>query len=470
MLELIKEIDIAIPSDYEQEVIPIKYALASEISGAITSLSTGGGGGGTSVGKSTSASRGFQPSSPGLNRPGSTPGYPGAATPYGTPGGYGSGMGSSMGSTTGTGSSFSDRLSSIIKKVSSSGEIQILGQTKIIADERTNSLLIFASHEDMEMIKKIVAKLDVVLPQVLIEAVIVEVSLNNSRDLGISYVEGKPHPANGYLRGQGAINNGTILNGSSFSVVSNSLGNLPGGFSYLANLGNNDLDVTLTALQSDSRAKILQRPSIQVSHAEKASIFVGESRPYPTSSYYGGGSYGGYSSIQQLQIGVTLEVQPFVNSDGLVVMDIHQKIESVSGTVNLPNVGDVPITSQKDAVSKVSVRDRDTIILGGLRENSTTKTLSGVPYLMNVPVLGYLFRSTTDTKVLNELMVMIRPTVLPTPEVAALAARSQERTMPGVHAYRQEIDRQDAKALKESDKLDKKKKSNGEPQFAPLPP
>ncbi|PWU13860.1 MAG: hypothetical protein C5B50_18550 [Verrucomicrobia bacterium] len=475
MLELIREIDIAIPSDYEQEVIPIKYALASEISSAITSLSTGGGGGGggTSVGKSTSSRSSFQPSSPGFNRPGSTPGYPGSTSPYGnTPGGYGStpGMGSTMGSSLGAGSSFSDRLASIVRKVSSSGEFQILGQTKIIADERTNFLLVFASHEDMEMIKKIISKLDVVLPQVLIEAAVVEVSLNNSHDIGVSYLEGKFHGVGSYYNGRGLINNSQLLGDGSFNAASNALG----GFNYLAKFGD-DLDVTLSAIASDSRAKILQRPRVQVTHAEHATIFVGESRPYPTSSYYGGGAYGGYASIQQLQIGVTLEVQPLVNSDGLVVMDIHQKIESVSGTVNLPNVGDVPITSQKDAVSKVSVRDRDTIIMGGLRENSTSKTLSGVPVLMNVPVLGWLFRHTTDQEVHNELLVMIRPTVLPTPEVAALTAKAEEKQMPGVHTYKSEIEAQDARELKRAQEHEKEMlKHKGDhdpnaPQFSPYP-
>ena len=108
-----------------------------------------------------------------------------------------------------------------------------------------------------------------------------------------------------------------------------------------------DLDVTLSAAAANSRARILQRPRIQTSHNEPAIIFVGESRPYPTSyygggayifvgesrpyptsAYYGGGAYGGYSSIQQLQIGVTLEVTPLINPDGLLVMDIHEKTDS----------------------------------------------------------------------------------------------------------------------------------------------
>ena len=113
-----------------------------------------------------------------------------------------------------------------------------------------------------------------------------------------------------------------------------------------------------------------------------------QSRPYPTSSYYGGGAYGGYSSIQQLQIGVTLEVTPLINPDGLVVMDIHTKIDSFEGNVTIQNVGDVPITSSKEASAKVSVRDHDTIILGGLIETDKNKSASGVPLLMDIPAVG----------------------------------------------------------------------------------
>jgi len=449
MLEMIAEIDVVVPSEYISEVIPIKYALAGDIASALNSLSTGGGG--TSVG-TPSRGTGARGTGSGFGRPGgagTTPGgYPGATQPgvVTPPGGA---------STAPGGSSFTDRLQNIIKRASASGEIQVIGQTKIIADERTNSLLIFASKDDMKMIKDIVSKLDVVLAQVLIEAVIIEVNLNDSRDLGVSYIEKKTHPDSGYFRGIGAINNGNSFSQSPLvSAATNIANSLPGGFSYLATLGN-DLDVTLTAIANDSRAKVLQRPRIQTSHAVQATLFVGESRPYPTSSYYGGGSFGGYSSIQQLQIGVTLDVTPLINPDGLVVMDIHQTIESANGSVNIANVGDVPITSRKEAQAKVAVRDHDTIILGGLIETSKTKSASGVPFLMDIPLLGYLFRTSHDQEIRNELIVMIRPTVLPTPEVAAMAATAEKAKMPLTRRAEREISEEETRRLRAADKEDR---------------
>jgi general secretion pathway protein D len=459
MLEMVKKIDVSVPPEFIQEVIPIKYAIAGDIANALNSLSTGGGG--TSIGSSGATAGGAMGARGGGGMRGGTGGFnrTGGMGGVGGYGGYGAqGTATPFGTTTPgmvggaqqpAGGSFSQRLQNIINKAAVAGEIQVLGQTKIIADERTNSLLIFASREDMKQIKEIVSKLDVVLAQVLIEAVIIEVSLNSSTDLGISYLQKSPQPGgSSYFQGIGAVNNNNILSRGSFStigaVATNSAAALPGGFSYLASLGN-DLDVSVTALAANSRARILQRPRIQTSHAVPASLFVGESRPYPQGSYYGGGAFGGYSTIQQLQIGVTLSVTPLINPDGLVVMDISQQITGFKGNVTIAGVGDVPVTSEKDATAKVAVRDHDTIMLGGLIETDKNANNSGVPILKDIPILGYLFRSSHADAARDELIVLIRPTVLPTPEVAALAAKSEKDRMPGIRQMEQEIEREQAK-------------------------
>ena len=454
MLEMIQSIDINIPAEYTNEVIMIKYALASDIASALNSLSSGGGGATVGSGSRASSgglrSAGFGRGTSGIGGVGGVGGYPGSTTMPGINPQATTTPGAPAG-----GSSFTDRLRNIINKASVSGEIQIIGQTKIIADERTNSLLVFASRADMETIKKIISQLDVVLSQVLIEAVIIQVSLGNSKSLGISYLERQPHGIGNYFAGQGAVNNNTLFTGSVFNNVVNGFTNtgnsLPGGFSYLASFGN-DLDVAVNALASDNKAKILQRPRVQTSNAKQATLFVGESRPYPTGSYYGGGAYGGYSSIQQMQIGVTLEVTPLINVDGLVVMDIHAKIDSVSGTVNIANVGDVPITSSKEAQASVAVRDHDTIMLGGLIETDKSQNSSGVPYLKDIPLMGALFRSHSSSDTRNELILLIRPTVLPTPEVAALAARAVKDSMPAVRRSEQEMLNEESRRMKQSDK------------------
>ena len=308
----------------------------------------------------------------------------------------------------------------------------------------------------MKTIKDVVSKLDIVLPQVLIESAVISVTLTDSRDLGFSYLQ---HPQNiGSWTGVGALNNNTFQNPSSYILGSGGTngagGAIPGGFTYLMSFGQ-DLDVALSAAASDSRAKILQTPRIQTSHNEPASIFVGESRPYPVSSYYGGGAYGGYASIQQLEIGVSLDVTPLINQDGLVVMDIHQKIDAFEGNVTIQGVGDVPITSEKEAQAKVSVRDHDTIMLGGLIETDKNRNKSGVPFLMDIPMLGYLFRSSHVDETRNELIVLIRPTVLATPEIAALTARAEKNKMPGVLATERELRGENVRRLKQAQTGDK---------------
>jgi general secretion pathway protein D len=464
-LELIAKIDVAVPAEYISEVIPIKYALASEISAALNSLSAGGGG--TTVGQAPGGTGGgglgaggARRSSFGTQRSLGVGGVGGAGyqNPYGTPGQFGQqgvqGNVGGVGGSTGAGGGFTDRLRSIIQRASTSGEIQVIGQTKIIADERTNSLLIFASRTDMEVIKKIISQLDVVLAQVLIETVIIEVTLGpDTKNFGFSYIQPPRLLGNKSLEGAGGAGQFLSPGFTALGAATNAgSGGLTGGFNYLAQFGN-DLDVTITALEANSKAKVLQRPRIQTSHAVQATIFVGESRPYPQGSYYGGGSFGGYSTIQQLQIGVTLDVTPLINPDGLVVMDIHQTIENYAGFTDITGVGQVPITTRKEAAAKVAVRDRDTIMLGGLIETDKSKSGSGVPFLMDIPLLGYLFRSSSSSETRKELIVLIRPTVLPTPEVAALTAKAEKERMPGVRQAEREIQDEEAARLKQSEKL-----------------
>ncbi|HWQ91264.1 MAG TPA: secretin N-terminal domain-containing protein, partial [Clostridia bacterium] len=194
MLEMIREVDVAVPSEFISEVIPIKYALSSEIANALNSLSSGGGGA-TVGGSGTTGAGGARTSFGGSSRSSGFGrsmtgggGYGGGGYPGSSPMGTMAAGTATPGGAGAAGGSFTDRLRNIIQRASVSGDIVVLGQTKIIADERTNSLLIFASREDMKMIKDIVAKLDVVLAQVLIEAVIIEVGLKNSSELGVSYL------------------------------------------------------------------------------------------------------------------------------------------------------------------------------------------------------------------------------------------------------------------------------------------
>jgi general secretion pathway protein D len=238
----------------------------------------------------------------------------------------------------------------------------------------------------------------------------------------------------GDLNVAGGSVNGGFLDPRTVTGVTSMATNsgLPGGFSYFGKL-NQDFDFAVTATANDNRINVLSRPRIQTSTAKAAHIFVGETRPYVTGSYFsdfgGGGSRSQYS---QLQIGINLDVMPIINQEGLVVMEIQQHISQVSPNGVSIDGNEVPITIDRDANSYVAVHDRDTILLGGFISTTKGKRTDGVPYLKDIPYLGALFRSSSDSIQRVELMVLIRPTVLPTPEAAALEAAAQRDMSPEI--------------------------------------
>jgi general secretion pathway protein D len=448
MVEMVHKIDVVTPLIIKPHVIPIKYALASDIASALGQLGAGAGG---SVGKSTSGAS-FNTGS----RTGAGSGFTGA----GGAGGYGGGVGglgganglngsypgqasstSPLGSAATSGrSSFQNNLNRIVQNAASSGTFQLFGLTKIIADERTNSLLVFANDDDMKTIKDIIDKLDVVLQQVLIDAIIMEVDLGTMQNTEVSYLSQRQ--GGGTFTGAGGLQN--LQNASSFltggssstssngisSVAGSTLASLPSGFSYFAKFGD-DLNVVMEAAASDSHSIILSRPRIQTSHAVPAEMFIGKTVPYITGSYNYGYSTGPSEQYSQLEVGIHLQILPLINPDGLVVMDIQVDVEGIIGETPISGA-DVPITSKQQAGAKVAVRDGETIMLGGFIQDNPTVTDAGVPWLMDIPWLGNLFKGRQVSTSRQELIMLLRPTVLATPEIAAAVATRERNKLSGV--------------------------------------
>ena len=449
MLEMVARVDVSVPAEYISEVIPIKYALAEDIANALSNL--GGGSGATvSVGGSTAAA----PISGIGGRAG------GASATGGTGGAYQGGAGSQTrglgaqanpgGAPTG-GTTFQQRLQAIINRTGGgSGQpepIQLFGQTKIIADERSNSLLVFATRDDMTTIKTIIGKLDVLLSQVLVEAVIMDVTLGHQFNFGVSAAQ-NPRTfspslpavgAGGYNNGQPFINllTQTATNGLAVGTNVFSANGLANGFSYFGNIGPT-WDVALQAAESDSSVTVIQRPRIQTSQAKPAQFFVGNTVPYVTGTYYNGGYNGGNSSqYNQLSVGVELDVTPFINPDGLVVMDINQEIDDIAGYTPIDG-NNVPTTDKRTLSSEIAVKNGDTVMLGGFIRSDKSKSKSGVPFLQDIPILGNLFTSRSVNKNRQELIVMMRPTVLKTPDIAAANTIKEEQRLPGISAAAEE--------------------------------
>jgi len=442
MLELIKQIDVAVPSEFVSEVIPIKYALATEIAAALSSLSAGGATATVGSGAGTTATRGLgtRTSLPrtGIGTlPGTQIGVPGA-TQFGT----------TPTAQPTTQPSFSDRLRSIIQRAAAMGEIQIIGPNKIIADERTNSLLVFASRQDMETIKDIIAKLDVVLPQVLIEALILEVSVGDQLDFGVSWLK-RPETTGKFTY------SGVVQNKPSFTDPNSLAESLVTNVSFASGLSwwgryTGDFDVAASLAAQDSRVRVLSRPCIQTSHAVQANISIGVSRPIITGTYT---YYGGPQTQYQYQnFGISLSVLPLINPDGLVVMDIEQQIQDVGREIKVDANFSMPEVTTRSANAKVAVRNRETVMLGGFISDQATRTKSGIPILKDIPLLGLAFSDYSRKNNRSELIVLIRPTVLPTPDIAAENATNIQQSLPLVASSQKEFEKVEVKSGKATPK------------------
>jgi general secretion pathway protein D len=467
MMEVVDKIDVDIPLEVELELIPIKYAFVADVSAVLGSLTSGGAvtpTGTTSASRTTSRTGGTGGRlgvSTGIGGgAGGQPGQPGFNPQQQRTGGTGIGFTGQQqpGGAAGQVSAFQGRLQQIVQRAASGGDAPLLGDARIIPDERTNSLLVFGTKQEREMIKKIIEKLDVVQAQVLIEALIVEVNLNDSMGFGVSMAdsrlkEGDVRGAVGSTPGSSS----TIPLGFLDPRGITSLTNFAGGsaFNYFGKLGGS-FDFVVSATAADSRVNILSRPRIQTSHAVPAEIFVGEQRPIPTSTIV---NFNGLPQTQtsQQQIGIRLSVSPLINQEGLVVLDIQQTVQQLGDTIQIDQNFSVPAIIDRQAVSTVAVNDGDTIILGGFITSEKRENKSGVPYLKDIPGLGALFRSKRDEMIKKELIVFIRPTVLPTPELAAITAANEREKLIDVKRAQEEV--MAAEEARRQQMLNPKKKS-----------
>lgn len=448
MMEVLEKIDGIVPSEEQFKVIPINYALAADVAQVLGSFTSGGAstggatasrGSGTTRRTGTTSPFGGNSGVPGANtlggaqpfggQPGVNPGIPGAAQP-GT-----------------ANSAFQTRLNQIVSNITGgrSGSAPLLGEAKIIPYDRSNSLLVLANDKELAMLTKLLKEIDVPQQQVLIEALIFETDITHSLDVNFGAVQAQKK-FGGNFAGGGGVN--SILN---FATNASPLGVAgavsTGGFGYLAKIGA-DWTAAVQLLEADSKTEVLSRPRIQTSHAEQATIFSGGTTPYVTGSISGAG-FGTQQQIQQLQIGISMSVLPLITSDGLVVLDINQTIEGENGTVSIDANLKVPKTVRHTAQAKVAVRDGETIILGGLIRTAKNKTSSGVPVLKDIPGLGALFRSTSESPSRKELMVLIRPTVLKTPEAASLAAQAERQRSATIRGVEQTVRIEETKQNKQ---------------------
>lgn len=469
MTEILERVDVEVESEYKLEVIPIKYGKVEDVYSTMSSLIGGGGGGVVGAAGAGAAQTGVT----GVRRTGmTTRGVTGrTGTRYGTSygtgyGGYGTypGYGTyrqpgvytpQAAATTPVGggtTTFSQRLQQIVSRMGTQpGEVQLLKDARIVPDQRSNSLIVYATKEDMAMITNILDKVDRLMAQVLIEAIIMDVELNDNYSLGVSALLNQQKT--GDLTSMAANNGGAGLL-SSFTNIS---GALPDGFNYWGQY-KGDLSFAVKAIASKSRGHVLATPRVQTSHAMTASFDVSEQIPY-VGSYPGySGVYGyNYAMVQFADVSTILNVTPYITPDGLVVMEIDQTISEVTGFTEMPNAGKAPNTTSRSTSTTVSVRSGDTVILGGYIRTQKSRSNSGIPVLKDIPIMGALFRSTSRDTKRSELVVMLRPTVLSSPEEAARLADEETQRLPGVREMQMEMREDEAKRQEKADRTTKTK-------------
>ncbi|MFZ4774560.1 MAG: secretin N-terminal domain-containing protein [Terrimicrobiaceae bacterium] len=365
-----------------------------------------------------------------------------------------SGQNNSTGSSSGSGSSGSggslskpDRLSN--ESAQAAPQSVTLGEIKLIADNSSNSIIVFGPPESKERAKQILELLDQRPKQVYLAVVIGQLRITNDMDYGVNYL----------IRYQGASGNGlaaAVLNPLLFPNVTGTLpiarsitgpAALTNGFGALSGLTvfgtiADSVDVYARFLESTNRFRTLSRPVIYTTNNRKATILSGQKVPVPTSSLTtatgGGVNNNGTavtSNIEYKDVVLKLEVIPLINSDREVNLVIAQTNDTIVGTDEISG-NQVPRIATQEITTSVRVPNGSTIVLGGLITEDKEKGQTGIPYISRIPVLGSLVGGRTNNKVnKNELVVMIQPVVVDSnAEMMKASAYEGDRTPLGQDA------------------------------------
>ena len=427
---------------------PLRYISAADVLPVIVQALTepGQGGGGAETGAAAGAS----------------PGQPPRRTTTATAaGGYASTTTSSTTGTTGAGGgesslNVSEELQT--QPVDTTPKAVTVGNSKIIADQRANTIIILGNQEVVVKVQKVLDEMDVKAPQVALSTVIGELTLNEDEEFGVDYFLRANKKVAGTTKftgippfaGGGSTTTSTPSGGGT-PVTTTTGGNVfdPGNlvsFTQLATnaasganvylAAGNTLAAVVHALNSTDRFKVISRPMVFTSNNKKAIIASGTEIPVPVSSLTAlntgtvnnTGIPSVASNIEFKKVALQLEVVPLINSEKEVSLDILQKIDSLNGTQAIDG-NNIPIIATRYIRTNVTAANGSTIVLGGLITDSIDKNISGIPILDKIPYLGALFRNTKNTKVRTELIILMRPEVALTKlDQYRLRQKSEDRT------------------------------------------
>lgn len=313
------------------------------------------------------------------------------------------------------------------------GELSSL--TRILPDLRSNSIILMGRKTDLIVLEEVVKEIDVMLAQVVIEAVIIEISLSDEISYGIDWLQRSMQAYNETQAGPGggitirepiASWGGGFLGGISSAFrsgaeVGRDVPLSSGSLSYYMTIENLNLDVIIRMAAKDSGARILSTPIILTTDNTEAKIIAGEERPIVTATTITTGG-NQTSAYEYKNIGVELTVKPHINPQRVVSMEVKQTADNV-GDIVLIDGNEVPVVTKRELSASVAVEDRSTIVLGGLVSNADRTIRSKVPFLGDIPGLGRLFRSDSRSNQRTELLVLLTPYVVRTPHEARAETR-----------------------------------------------
>jgi general secretion pathway protein D len=351
--------------------------------------------------------------------------------------GFDSGSGSSSG-----GQSFSEELST--QAVDTAPKAVTVGNAKIIADQRANSIIVLGNREVVVKVSKILDEMDVKAPQVALSTVIGELTLNKNEEFGVDFFQ--------RYKATGGVSH-TDVNGNTFNTPNNTgvagttnhgigvpildartltdltslaAGIAAGGGSSLFFSTGFGLNAIVRALDSTGRFKVISRPMVFTSNNKKAIIASGTEIPVPVNSSINVGQT--FSSVQFKKVALQLEVVPLINSEKEVSLDILQKLDNVA-TSTIIDGNAIPNIATRYIKTTVSAANGSTIVLGGLIQENKRKSKSGIPVLDRLPVIGGLFRNTTVANDRTELIVLMRPEVALTKlDLYRLRLKNEDKT------------------------------------------
>jgi general secretion pathway protein D len=265
------------------------------------------------------------------------------------------------------------------------------GAIKITPDEIRNALVIEAAPADYRVIRNVLKKIDVLPRQVLIEATIAEIDYSIITDLGVKW---------------------EFLKGANFGSGLQNLVSSGAGLSFAIGIAD-ELRVTLDALERENKAQILSSPHVLASDNQEARIDISQEIPTVSAETVipSGGSSITTTTVQYRDTGVLLAVTPHINERGLVTMDVYQEVSEQAEDVVVAGES-FPSFFKRVVQTSLTVQHGQTIVLGGLIRENKSKAASGVPWLVRLPVIGFIFGTTRDVFDKTELIIMLTPVVI----------------------------------------------------------